>query len=116
MTAPGGGGGMPVAAAIIAALTAAGTALDPAPTAEIHLDRQAWSWKGQEFAIAQGASASLRLGMEIAVAATRTPNVAGSELGPDWVRFSPPTLDDHARDRLVAWFAAAHRRAGPAAR
>ena len=27
-----------------------------------------------------------------------------SHRGPDWVRFRPATLDDHAADRAVAWF------------
>jgi hypothetical protein len=29
------------------------------------------------------------------------------------VAFEPADLDDHALDRLEAWFAAAHRRAAP---
>lgn len=95
----------------MAALAAAATTLDPTPKAEIRVDGQAWSRSGHAFAIAEGTSASFRLGAVIAAAALRTPDVAGSGLGPDWVRFSPPILDDHALDRLEAWFAAAYRRA-----
>ena len=66
---------------------------------------------GAPFVTLRGSTVELRIGSAIAEAAVRTPDTTRSDSGPDWVRFSPATLDDHARDRLEAWFAAAHRRA-----
>ncbi|MDP8904309.1 MAG: hypothetical protein M3N29_03175 [Chloroflexota bacterium] len=54
-------------------------------------------------------SVELRLGAEIAEAARRTPDTSGSSRGADWVRFSPKEWDDHATDRLDAWFRVAWR-------
>jgi hypothetical protein len=51
----------------------------------------------------------LRLGEEIADAAIRTPDTTASERGPGWVRFAPREWDDHALDRLEAWFLVAWR-------
>jgi len=74
-----------------------------------------WSRGGTVFSVLTGSGADLRIGATIADAAVRTPDTTLSARGPDWVTFSPPILDDHARDRLEAWFAAAHRRAVPGA-
>jgi hypothetical protein len=52
-----------------------------------------------------------RLDPAVAAAARRTPDTSPSEHGPDWVRFAPATLDDHAADRAVAWLGSAARRA-----
>lgn len=52
------------------------------------------------------------LGEEIAEAARRTPDTTASGRGPDWVRFAPPDWDEHAIDRLEAWFRVAWRLAG----
>ena len=71
-----------------------------------------WSIGGQPIAIVEGTMASFRIGREIGAAARNTPDASASALGPDWVALQPESLDDHARDRAVAWFAAAHRRAG----
>jgi hypothetical protein len=71
-----------------------------------------WSRGEHPFAVQDGPVAELRLGSTIAAAALRTPDVSASARGPDWVAFAPPELDGHALDRLGAWFAAAHRRAG----
>jgi hypothetical protein len=78
-------------------------------------DRRTWRRDGVEFAILDGSTVELRIGSTIAAAAVRTPDTSPSGRGPDWVTFTPPILDDHARDRLEAWFAAAHRRAVPGA-
>ena len=51
----------------------------------------------------------LRLGAEIADAAMRTADTAPSNRGTDWVRFAPKVWDDHAADRLSAWFRVAWR-------
>jgi hypothetical protein len=51
----------------------------------------------------------LRLGAEIADAALRTPDTQPSSRGAGWVTFAPRTWDDHARDRLEAWFRVAWR-------
>jgi hypothetical protein len=74
-----------------------------------------WSRDGVAFAhLVDNGAAELRIGVVIADAALRTPDTLPSGRGADWVMFAPPILDDHARDRLVAWFAAAHRRAARA--
>lgn len=54
----------------------------------------------------------VRLGEEIAEAATRTPDTTASPRGPGWVRFAPREFDEHAHDRLDAWFLVAWRMAG----
>ncbi len=54
----------------------------------------------------------LRLGDEIAEAAMGTPDAGPSSRGPAWVRFAPAEWDDHAYDRLEAWFRVAWRMAG----
>jgi len=51
----------------------------------------------------------LRLGAEIADAALRTPDTQPSNRGAEWVRFAPKAWDDHAADRLQAWFRVAWR-------
>ena len=60
---------------------------------------------------ADGSTAEFRLDPAVAAAAQRTPDTSASERGPDWVRFSPADLDDHAIDRAVAWLGSAARRA-----
>ncbi len=52
-----------------------------------------------------------RLDPAVAAAARRTPDTDASDRGPDWVRFAPVTLDDHAEDRAVAWLESAARHA-----
>lgn len=61
-------------------------------------------------ASADGSSAEFRLDPAVAAAAQRTPDTSVSGRGPDWVRFSPIELDDHAIDRAVAWLGSAARR------
>jgi hypothetical protein len=58
-----------------------------------------------------GNTVDLRLDPAVARAATRTPDTVPSDHGPEWVRFAPAELDDHAVDRLEAWFAFAARHA-----
>lgn len=72
----------------------------------------AYRREGRGFAVLDpDGTAGFRLGPILAAAARRTPGVAPSERGPDWVRFDPPVLDRFARDRATSWFAAAYRRA-----
>ena len=73
-----------------------------------------WSRGETAFAVVRGSSVELRLDRAIAGAALKTPDTAPSERGPEWVRYAPPTLQGHDLDRLTAWFALAHRRAGDA--
>lgn len=70
-----------------------------------------WSAGGSVFASLDGDLAEFRLAPPVAAAARRTPDTAVSRRGPDWVAFAPPSPDDHALDRAVAWFASAWRRA-----
>jgi hypothetical protein len=67
---------------------------------------------GQVFAVSEGVGVELRLLADIAEAARRTPDTHASSRGDDWVRFTPQEWDDHARDRLEAWFRVAWRFAG----
>ncbi|TAK01745.1 MAG: hypothetical protein EPO36_04405 [Chloroflexota bacterium] len=97
------------------ALEAAAAELPDTSSAPAALAAVEWKRAGVGFALLQGASVDLRVGALIAAAAVRTPDTTPSDRGPDWVAFAPAALDDHALDRLVAWFAAAHRRAAPGA-
>jgi hypothetical protein len=71
-----------------------------------------WARGHQVFAIFDGSGVELRLDIPIAAAAMKTPDTTVSTRGPEWVRFSPATLDGHAVDRLTSWFALGYRRAG----
>jgi hypothetical protein len=74
-------------------------------------DRE-YARNGVPFAARTGENViELRLGPEIAEAAQRTPDTSSSARGEDWVRFAPRSWDDHARDRLKAWFRVAWRSA-----
>jgi len=66
---------------------------------------------GRPFAVTGRSSADFRLRAEVAEAARRTPDVAPAARGPEWVRFTPPTLDRFALDRARAWFEFAWRHA-----
>ena len=70
-----------------------------------------WARGHEVFAIFDGTAVELRLDIPIAAAAIKTPDTAVSTRGPEWVRFSPASLDGHAVDRLTAWFALGYRRA-----
>jgi hypothetical protein len=71
-----------------------------------------WSRGATAFAVLRGSTVELRLDRAIAAAALKTPDTQDSERGPEWVRYAPATLEGHDLDRLTAWFALAHRRAG----
>jgi hypothetical protein len=97
-------------AALLATLEVAAAEV-PDATAAADVDgSMAWTRAGTRFAIQRGTSVDIRVGALIGAAAVRTPDTSTSDLGPDWVSFAPSELDDHARDRLGAWFAAAARR------
>jgi hypothetical protein len=70
-----------------------------------------WQVGKRPFAVFTGDAVELCLDPAVARAATRTPDTTPSERGPEWVRFAPAELDDHAVDRLEAWFRSARRRA-----
>lgn len=72
----------------------------------------AWSRGELQFAALSPDGIEIRLDRDIAAAAMRTPDTAQSSRGPDWIRFSPGQLDDHAVDRLRAWLELAYRRSG----
>jgi hypothetical protein len=68
--------------------------------------------KGAAFADRPAEDAiDLHLGEEIVEAARRTPGTSASPRGPDWIRLAPPEWDEHAIDRLRAWFLIAWRAA-----
>jgi hypothetical protein len=95
---------------LLAALRGAAAAgEDPHETASN--GETSWARAGTRFAVLRGATVELRVGSVIVSAALRTPDTTRSERGPDWIAFAPSDLDGPARDRLVAWFAAAGRRA-----
>lgn len=64
---------------------------------------------GRPFAWAAGRVFEVQLGPDISSAALRTPDVTPSMRGPGWIRLDPPVIDDHAADRVVAWFELARR-------
>lgn len=64
---------------------------------------------GRPFAWASGFAFEVQLGPDIAAAALRTPDVVSSPRGPGWIRLAPTVIDDHAADRVVAWFEMARR-------
>ena len=73
-------------------------------------DKHEYSRSGAVFAVHPSADViELRLGPDIAEAARRTPDTAASARGEDWVRFAPREWDEHAFDRLGAWFRVAWR-------
>ena len=102
-------------AALLASLAAAAAELPDASSGAGDQATIEWTRAGVRFAVLRGTSVDLRVGALIGAAAVRTPDTAASDLGPDWVSFAPSELDDHARDRLGAWFAAACRRTQPGA-
>ena len=102
-------------AALLAALQAAAAELPEVASGAGDQATIEWTRAGVRFAILRGTSVDLRVGALIGAAAVRTPDTSASDLGPDWVNFAPSELDDHALDRLGAWFAAAARRTQPGA-
>lgn len=76
-------------------------------------DKHEYSRSGTVFAVNPSAGVvELRLGPEIGEAAARTADATVSSRGEDWIRFAPRDWDDHARDRLDAWFRVASKLAG----
>lgn len=70
-----------------------------------------WSRGDTAFATLEGRTVELRLDRAVAAAALQTPDTASSGRGPEWVRYTPATLEGHDLDRLEAWFGLAFRRA-----
>ena len=68
------------------------------------------------FAQLHGRTAEFRLRPEIVAAAAKTGDATTSDLGRDWVTFTPRTFDQYALDRAQAWFELAHRIATEAGR
>lgn len=86
--------------------------LDEAGDVEVEGDRE-YARDGVVFATRPEENViELRLGQEIGEAALRTPDTTPSDRGLAWVRFSPAAWDEHAFDRLEAWFKVAWRMAG----
>jgi len=95
----------------MAALLAELAAALPEARATSSGGRTEWSRRGVTFASLEADAVELRLDAAIAGAAVRTPDTSPSPRGAPWVRFAPPELDDHAVDRVGAWFGLAYRRA-----
>lgn len=68
-----------------------------------------WRRGGRPFATVAGDAAEFRLQPPVAAAAARTPDTRPSPRGPEWVVFTPASLDGPAVDRAEAWFASAWR-------
>jgi hypothetical protein len=66
---------------------------------------------GAEFARVTGASLSVRLPVEIAAAALRTPDTTPDPTDRGWLTFSPTRDATDVRDRARAWFHTAWRHA-----
>jgi hypothetical protein len=73
------------------------------------LDGSSYLLAGRAFAWAGGLAFEAYVGPDIAAAALRTPDVTPSPRGPGWIRLAPVAIDDHAADRVVAWFEMARR-------
>ena len=71
-----------------------------------------WRRGGRPFAALTGDVAEFQLDGPVASAAARTSDTLASKRGPDWVRFSPSSLDQYAVDRARAWLAFAWRCVG----
>lgn len=83
--------------------------LDEAGDVETPVDRE-YARGGVTFAARPAEDMiELRLGDEIAEAALRTPDTSASPRGGGWVLFAPREWDEHAFDRLEAWFLVAWR-------
>lgn len=61
----------------------------------------------------RGGTAAFRLRPDVATAAARTPDGAIDSRGPEWVSFTPRSLDRFARDRVSSWFEFAVRQGRP---
>lgn len=96
----------------LAELAAAAAAEISGAMAESEGTTTIWSAAGRPFAVLVGGVLEFRLDPIVGAAARRTPDTMTSARGDDWVAFGPPDLDRYAEDRVRAWFAAAHRRAG----
>jgi hypothetical protein len=78
----------------------------------IERDEEAvWQRSGRPFAALDGDVLEVRLQPPVARAALRTPDTGPSRHGEGWVRFAPPTPDQFATDRVVAWIESAWRHA-----
>lgn len=103
---PGDGAGIPQDMRELLDVTAdldAPVEVDPAATGTTYL------LAGRPFAWAADRVFEVQLGPEISAAALRTPDVSASPRGAGWIRLEPPVIDDHAADRVVAWFELARR-------
>jgi hypothetical protein len=68
-------------------------------------DKHEYSRSGTVFAVHPSATVvELRLGPEIAEAAARTLDTRLSDRGDAWIIFAPREWDEHAQDRLAAWY------------
>ena len=82
-------------------------------TAVHEVPGRTWRRGSMAFASIGPAGVELRLSPRVAAAAVATPDTEPSARGPEWVSFRPPELDEHALDRLEAWFELAWRHAAP---
>jgi hypothetical protein len=83
--------------------------LEPPVAVTVEGASSAYALGGRTFAVASGRAFEADLGPEVAAAAMRTPDVRTSSRGPGWIRLDPPLIDDHAADRVIAWFELARR-------
>ncbi len=83
--------------------------LDPPVELSAGPDGTEYEISGRVFAWAAGRAFEVQLGPDIASAALRTPDVTDSVRGDGWIRLEPAIIDDHAADRVVAWFELARR-------
>jgi hypothetical protein len=70
-----------------------------------------YSREGRAFVAVTDRAVEFRLHADVAEAARRTPDAERSDRGDEWVRFAPAEIDQHARDRISAWFLSAWRAA-----
>jgi hypothetical protein len=75
-------------------------------------DRVAYRRGNVEIATTDALALDVRLPLDIAEAATRTPDTVAIDGRPGWVRFTPASDERHVGDRAEAWFRTAWRHAG----
>ena len=83
--------------------------LDDPVEVSVGADGTTYLLGGRPFAWARALAFEVQLGPDIAAAALRTPDVSASTRGAGWIRLEPTVVEDHAADRVVAWFEMARR-------
>ena len=80
-------------------------------TSTVDGDATAYARGSAVFARVSGSTLAVRLPVDIAEAALRTPDTAPDPDDRGWLRFTPGSDERHVTDRATAWFRTAWRHA-----